>query len=312
MGKAFPDDVPLEAKMVTRAIERAQRTVEDRNFEIRKDVLKYDEVMNEQRKVIYRRRQQILDGNELRDEALDAITATVERTVIASCPTEFPEEWDLEELDREVHAVFPTRVTAEDLENIAHRDGLVEMLTADALELYEEKEESIGADNLREIERRVMLSMIDQHWREHLYEMDYLREGINLRAMGQRDPLAEWQREGFDMFEAMMGLVQDNFVQYVSHLQVATVADAPRAPAAKGMRYTAADDSVQGAAALRATAATMAPEELAGDFDAGPEPIASSNGEEIVQQPVRVEKTPGRNEPCYCGSGKKYKLCHGR
>src|SRR5262249_10195753 len=159
-----------------------------------------------------------------------------------------PEEWDLEELDREVHSVFPTRVTGEELENVAHRDAVVEMLTADALELYEEKEESIGADNLREIERRVMLSMIDQHWREHLYEMDYLREGINLRAMGQRDPLAEWQREGFDMFEAMMGLVQDNFVRYVSHLQVATVADAPRAPATAGMRYTAADDSVQGAA----------------------------------------------------------------
>jgi preprotein translocase subunit SecA len=316
MGRAFPDDVPLEAKMVTRAIERAQRTVEDRNFEIRKDVLKYDEVMNEQRKVIYRRRQQILDGNDMGEEALEAITATVERTVLASCPTEFPEEWDLDELEREIHAVFPTRVAREDLENVSHRDALVEMLTADALELYEEKEASIGAENLREIERRVMLSMIDQHWREHLYEMDYLREGINLRAMGQRDPLAEWQREGFDMFEAMMGLVQDNFVQYVSHLQVATVADAPRAPSAKGMRYTAADDSVQGAAAMRAAAATMAPEQLAGDFagdfDAGPEPVASPNGEEVVQQPVRVEKTPGRNEPCYCGSGKKYKLCHGR
>src|SRR5262249_10956265 len=227
MNASFPDDMPLESKMVSKAVERAQGTVEDRNFEIRKNVLKYDEVMNEQRKVIYKRRQQILDGEDLREEATEAITATVERTVNASCPTEFPEEWDLEELDREVRVVFPTRVAAEDLETVAHRDGLVEMLTADALELYEEKEESIGSDNLREIERRVMLSMIDQHWREHLYEMDYLREGINLRAMGQRDPLAEWQREGFDMFEAMMGLVQDNFVRYVSHLQVATVADPP-------------------------------------------------------------------------------------
>jgi len=314
MGRAFPDDVPLEAKMVTRAIERAQRTVEDRNFEIRKDVLKYDEVMNEQRKVIYRRRQQILDGNELRDDAIDAIEASIARMVAANCATEYPEEWDLDELERQMHVVFPTRITRDDLESIAHRDGLTEMLTADALDLYESKEESIGAENLREIERRVMLSMIDQHWREHLYEMDYLREGINLRAMGQKDPLAEWQREGFDMFEAMMGLIQDNFVQYVSHLQVATVADAPRAPAATEMQFLSADDADQGAAAMRATAASMPAEELMGEFDpdAGGAVAVADGGFEEAQQPVRVEKTPGRNEPCYCGSGKKYKLCHGR
>ncbi len=268
MGKAFPDDVPLEAKMVTRAIERAQRTVEDRNFEIRKDVLKYDEVMNEQRKVIYRRRQQILDGGELRDEAFEAISTTVERAVLANCATEFPEEWDLDELDRQMHVIYPTRITREQLDDVRHRDGLVQLLVDDALDLYETKEQAVGAENLREIERRVMLSMIDQHWREHLYEMDYLREGINLRAMGQKDPLAEWQREGFDMFEAMMGLIQDNFVQYVSHVQVAVVADAPVAPSTKGMKYISADDSVQGSAALRATAASMQPEELVGDFDA--------------------------------------------
>jgi preprotein translocase subunit SecA len=300
--------------MVTKAIERAQRTVEDRNFEIRKDVLKYDEVMNEQRKVIYRRRQQILDGEDLRETAFEAIENTVNRLIDTSCTGDYPEDWDLDELHRNLSVAFPTELSREQLDQVADLTELREVVVGDAIERYEAKEATIqgGADTLREIERRVMLSIIDQHWREHLYEMDYLREGINLRAMGQRDPLAEWQREGFDMFEAMMGLVQDNFVQYVSHLQVATVADAPRAPSAKGMRYTAADDSVQGSAALRATAATMAPEQLAGDFDAGPEPVASPNGEEVIQQPVRVEKTPGRNEPCYCGSGKKYKLCHGR
>jgi preprotein translocase subunit SecA len=304
--------MPLEAKMVTKAIERAQRTVEDRNFEIRQDVLKYDEVMNEQRKVIYRRRQQILDGNELRDEAIEAIESTIERAVYTTCITEYPEEWDLDELDRLVHATFPTRVTREQVDELTHRDAVVEVLTADALDLYQGKEDIIGGENLREIERRVMLAMIDQHWREHLYEMDYLREGINLRAMGQKDPLAEWQREGFDMFEAMMGIIQDNFVQYVSHLQVATVADSPRAPSTEGMQYSSADDDDQGAAALRATAATMAPEELTDEYE--PAPVgAVTNGEpDEVMQPVRVEKTPGRNEPCYCGSGKKYKLCHGR
>ena len=315
MGKAFPDDVPLEAKMVTRAIERAQRTVEDRNFEIRKDVLKYDEVMNEQRKVIYRRRQQILDGGDIRDEALEAIASTVERAVLANCVTEFPEEWDLEELDRQMRVIYPSRITREQLDDTLHRDALVQLLVDDALDLYDEKEQAVGADNLREIERRVMLSMIDQHWREHLYEMDYLREGINLRAMGQKDPLAEWQREGFDMFEAMMGLIQENFVQYVSHVQVAKVADAPVAPSTKGMKYLSADDSVQGSAALRATAASMQADELIGEFDpdAAASPMANGEAlEEVVQVPVRREKTPGRNEPCYCGSGKKYKLCHGR
>src|SRR5947209_4026330 len=219
MGKAFPDDVPLEARMVTKAIERAQRTVEDRNFEIRKDVLKYDEVMNEQRKVIYKRRQQILDGGDLRDEAFEATAGAVRHAVETWCPTEFPEEWDLEELHTQIESTFPTRITLEQLD-LPDRESVVQVLTDDAVELYEQKEQTIGSDSLREIERRVMLSVIDQHWPEHLYEMDYLREGINLRAMGQKDPLAEWQREGFDMFSAMMAGVQDNFVRYVSHLQV--------------------------------------------------------------------------------------------
>jgi preprotein translocase subunit SecA len=322
MGKAFPDDVPLEAKMVTKAIERAQRTVEDRNFEIRKDVLKYDEVMNEQRKVIYKRRQQILDGGDLREEALEAIGAAVEHAVETWCPSDYPEEWDLEELHRQIQATYPTEVTLDHLQSVVEREGLIALLTDDALAKYEAKEAEIGADTLREIERRVMLSVIDQHWREHLYEMDYLREGINLRAMGQKDPLAEWQREGFDMFSAMMGGIQDNFVRYVSHLKVAAD-DTPRA-GPRNIRYSAAEDPVQGSGALQAAAAA-APPELVADTagmpagggsvavatEPGPAP-AEVPPEEVVQQPVRVEKTPGRNEPCWCGSGKKFKLCHGR
>ncbi len=311
MGKAFPDDVPLEAKMVTRAIERAQRTVEDRNFEIRKDVLKYDEVMNEQRKVIYRRRQQILEGGDLRDDTVDAVEAAIDRVVVASCPGEFPEEWNVEELVREMQTVFPTTVTAEQVADCTHRDAVTELYAADALEQYGAKEAKIGAENLREVERRVMLSMIDQHWREHLYEMDYLREGINLRAMGQRDPLSEWQREGFDMFEAMMGQIQDSFVSYILHVEVA-LQEQPQSPSLSGVRYTAAEDPVQGASALRATAATMTEEELYSELDAGAAEPVAPNGAEAAQTPVRVEKTPGRNEPCWCGSGKKYKLCHGR
>ncbi|MGH9013922.1 MAG: preprotein translocase subunit SecA [Acidimicrobiia bacterium] len=328
MGKAFPDDVPLEAKMVTKAIERAQRTVEDRNFEIRKDVLKYDEVMNEQRKVIYRRRQQILDGGDLREDAFEAIEAAVQHAVETWCPGEFPEDWDLEELHRQIQVTYPTSIALEQLKDVVQRDGLITLLTDDALAQYEAKEQAIGAETLREIERRVMLSVIDQHWREHLYEMDYLREGINLRAMGQKDPLAEWQREGFDMFAAMMDGIQDNFVRYVSHLQVVTD-DAPRSRT-RNIRYSAAENPVQGAGALRAAAAGGPPPEVDddGQVDLGgaqpplgdmqpplggvQQPPAEAPPEDVPQQPVRVEKTPGRNEPCWCGSGKKYKLCHGR
>ncbi len=316
MGKAFPDDVPLEAKMVTKAIERAQRTVEDRNFEIRKDVLKYDEVMNEQRKVIYKRRQQILDGGDLRDEAFEAIEGAVRHAVETWCPTEYPEEWDLEELHTQIQSTFPTRITLEQLD-LPDREQVVQVLTDDAVELYEQKEQTIGSDALREIERRVMLSVIDQHWREHLYEMDYLREGINLRAMGQKDPLAEWQREGFDMFSAMMAGVQDNFVRYVSHLQV-VADDAPRQQASN-VRYSSAEGPVQGSEALQAAAAGQPLEEPVGDgmdgdgVAAAPTATAvAERPEDVVQQPVHVEKTPGRNEPCYCGSGKKFKHCHGR
>jgi preprotein translocase subunit SecA len=313
MDRAFPDDMPLEAKMVTKAIERAQRTVEDRNFEIRKDVLKYDEVMNEQRKVIYRRRQQILDGEELRDQAIEAIEDVIDRLLGASCPGEFPEDWDLDELHREIQVALTTDLAREQLDDAQHIDQLRELVVADALARYEAKEQSLGAGTLREIERRVMLSVIDQHWREHLYEMDYLREGINLRAMGQRDPLAEWQREGYDMFEAMMAGVEDDFVRYVTHLQV--VAEEESRPAVRNVQYSAPEDPVQGSGALRATAAATPPEllEAGGELDGGVEDRPAPSPEaEPSMEPVRVEKVPGRNEPCYCGSGKKFKLCHGR
>ena len=302
MGKAFPDDVPLEAKMVTKAIERAQRTVEGRNFEIRKDVLKYDEVMNEQRKIIYRRRQQILDGGDLQAETMEAFGSNISRMVAGCCPGEFEEQWDLPELHTQAQSFFPTRVTLEQLQGELTLQEIEDLLLDDVTALYEAKEESIGSEQLREIERRVMLSVIDQHWREHLYEMDYLREGINLRAMGQRDPLSEWQREGFDMFEAMIGLIEDDFVRYVTHLQV--VVDEPAPARVQQLRYSAPDEANAGSSAMAAIAATLPPEELPDAPEVVPEAVA--------QQPVKVDKTPGRNEPCWCGSGKKFKLCHGK
>src|SRR5207237_1073861 len=243
MNASFPDDMPLESKMVSRAVERAQGTVEGRNFEIRKNVLKYDEVMNEQRKVIYRRRQQILDGEDLREEAVEAITAAIGRLVDQYCSGEFSEEWDVAGLLDAARSYFPSRLTKAQLDEVFNADALEELLLADALELYESKENQIGAEALRDIERRVLLSVLDQHWREHLYEMDYLQEGINLRAMGQQDPLSEWQREGFDMFEAMMGQIEDDFVRYVFHLQV-VIDEEPR-PDIRNVSYSAPSDPVQ-------------------------------------------------------------------
>ena len=308
MDKSFEDDVPLESKMVSKAVERAQGTVEDRNFEIRKDVLKYDEVMNEQRKIIYRRRQQILDGEDLGEAATEAIESAINRLVDQYCGGEFVEEWNTEGLLEDTRTHFPTRCTKEQLDAAGDTQAMTEMLVADATALYSEKEASVGADTLRDIERRVMLSVIDQHWREHLYEMDYLQEGINLRAMGQQDPLSEWQREGFDMFEAMMGQIEDDFVQYVFHLQV-VVDDQPQSPM-RNVQYSAPSDPVQGSTSIASALAAAEPE-LTMNAGGPPEAIAA-NAEPVAQAPVRVEKTPGRNEPCFCGSGKKYKLCHGR
>jgi preprotein translocase subunit SecA len=308
MDKSFEDDVPLESKMVSKAVERAQGTVEGRNFEIRKDVLKYDEVMNEQRKIIYKRRQQILDGEDLRDVAIDAIESTIGRLVDQYCGGEFAEEWNTEGLLDDTRTHFPTRIAKEQLDSAGDTQAMSELLLDDATALYLEKEESIGEDTLRDIERRVMLSVIDQHWREHLYEMDYLQEGINLRAMGQQDPLSEWQREGFDMFEAMMGQIEDDFVQYVYHLQV-VVDDQPQS-AVKNVQYSAPSDPVQGSTSI-VSAMAAEQQQLAMDPDDAQD-IQAMMTEEVVQEPVRVEKTPGRNDPCFCGSGKKYKLCHGR
>ncbi|MGH8998318.1 MAG: preprotein translocase subunit SecA [Acidimicrobiia bacterium] len=310
MGKSMPDDVPIEAKMVTKAIERAQRTVEDRNFEIRKDVLKYDEVMNEQRKVVYKRRQQVLDGEDLRDQALEAIEHAVGHAVDTFCPSDFPEEWDLAELLRYVTGYFPTTVDLAQLEAAGGRDEMTDLLSADALARYEEKEALIGTEQMREIERRVMLSVIDQKWREHLYEMDYLQEGINLRAMGQKDPLTEWRREGFDMFEAMIAAIEDDFVRYVFHQKVVKDEPAPAAaPPAPKLTYSAPEGPVQGAEAVRSAGAA----EAAAGGEVATEAVApAGNGRRAAPEPVQVERVPGRNEPCHCGSGKKYKFCHGR
>jgi preprotein translocase subunit SecA len=307
MGKALPDDMPIEAKSVTKAIERAQNTVEQRNAEIRKNVLKYDEVMNEQRKVIYKRRDQILDDADLRDEAIEYLVEAVEGVISAFCVSDFNEEWDLDGLVPEIQQFWPTTATVEELAQLSTTDELYERLMGEAQAYYEQREAELGTDTMREVERQVMLRIIDQKWREHLYEMDYLQEGINLRAMGQKDPLVEWQREGFEMFGSMMQGIAQDFVKYVMHAQV-TVAQQPQAAAQVGnVQYSAPSDPSESQGGMAAAARAQAA--LDTDGEAPPEAV-----EEVTQKPVVKtdwEKTP-RNAPCPCGSGKKFKLCHGR
>ena len=305
MGRALPDDEPIEAKMVTKAIERAQNTVEQRNAEIRKNVLKYDAVMNEQRKVIYKRRDQILEDADLREETLDYLAEAIESAVNTYCVSEIDEEWDLEGLHNEVSGFWSTDLTQEDLARVTSTDELKSMLNAEAIEKFEAREVELTPEVMRQLERQVMLNIIDQHWREHLLEMDYLQEGIGLRAMGQRDPLVEWQREGFAMFGDMMDSIAQDFVKYVMHAQV--VEKPEEAPAAvKNVQTSGPDDAASSGGRMAAAARAQA----AADGQPAPTAVAEA---EPVNEPVRKsdwDKTP-RNAPCPCGSGKKFKQCHG-
>jgi preprotein translocase subunit SecA len=324
MSRTLPDDVPIESKTVTKAIERAQNTVEGRNAEIRKDVLKYDEVLDKQRKVIYESRLQVIDGEDLREKTEALLEETIDLLVQSTCPSEYPEDWDLERLVHECAQYFPTQFTVDDLSEATTKVQLSESLLEEALDQYRSRDEQFpgGESQAREIERDVMLQIIDQRWRDHLAEMDYLREGINLRAMGQQDPLVAWQKEGYDMFGQMMESIDDDYLRYVLHVQVieepAAVHDLARAS------YQAADDPVMGSSAFNGI-------QVADDLD-GPVPatngapaqatmvqtnanrVAADASGEVVNTPVMKSPTEkmGRNEPCWCGSGKKFKLCHGR
>ncbi|HEX4903767.1 MAG TPA: preprotein translocase subunit SecA [Acidimicrobiales bacterium] len=332
MGKALPEDVPLEAKMVTKAIERAQQTVEQRNAEIRKNVLKYDEVLNEQRKVIYELRDQILDKTDLKAKIHDKyLPEAVESLVATYCVADFSEEWDLEGLVAAVAEYWPSEVTVEQLARCASSDEVYEVLVDEALSRYEAREEELGEDVMRQVERQVMLRIIDTAWREHLREMDYLQEGINLRAMGQRDPLTEWQREGFEMFEAMIARIERDLVRYVMHVQV-KAPEEPQAPAAPavGMQFKTSDMKAAEAQPLAEAEPRISDVQTSGPADPSTQPgglstmaraeAAASGAPKPVEETAPAGHTPvvrsdwdktPRNAPCPCGSGKKFKLCHG-
>ncbi len=316
MDRAMPDDVPIESKMVTKSVERAQTTVEQRNAETRKNVLKYDEVFNQQRKIIYQRRLQLMDQGDLRDETIEAIGTTAEGLVSTHCQDDLDDTWDLDGLITDARQFWPTELTPSDLVSCRSLAELAERLSDDAVDVFEKREAELGADVMRQVENQIMLQLIDQRWREHLTEMDQLRQGIGLRAMGQRDPLTEFQREGFDMFSAMMTALESDYVRYVMHVQVvqpAPVATQEVPEESKAPEETAqvGDVAAKGLNAPVPTAVDVHAEKA--DVDA---PSASARPEAAAPRANRPKvndewDSTGRNEPCPCGSGKKFKKCHG-
>ncbi len=285
LAAGLPEDEPIESKMVSNAIKSAQTQVEAQNFEIRKNVLKYDDVMNRQRLVIYSERRLVLEGKDIGDQVQDFVGETVSAYVRAATAEGYSEDWNLADLWTALKLIYPISFTAEQLlAEIGGAEALdAEFLEAKILEdaqaAYAKREAQLGAEVLRELERKVLLSVLDRKWREHLYEMDYLQEGIGLRAMAQRDPLVEYQREGYELFAAMMDAIKEELASLVFNVEVTVEGDGS-AIEAKGisnkpaqvtpLQYTAADE----------------------------------NG-------VVTSGDVSRNSPCPCGSGKKFKRCHG-
>ena len=311
MKKALPDDAPLGDKFVSKAIERAQNTVEQRNAETRKNVLKYDEVMNEQRKVIYARRNEILSGEDLREDTINNFAAVIDDALDRYCVTEHKEDWDLEGLATALQALWPQRVESSDLEKHQDVNELYEAVMGNAIQFYESREQELTPDVMRQVEGQIMLRILDQRWRDHLYSMDYLKEGIHLRAMGQKNPLTEWQREGFEMFETMMDSVSEDFVKYVSHIEIS---DNPKTDNEKNtldqsqnVQYSGTDEIASGA--LAAISSNKAAEAVMDNAPTVVEENKSVKQKTVVKS--EFEKT-GRNDPCPCGSGKKFKQCCGR
>lgn len=283
----WPEDEPIEAKMVTRAVQNAQGQIEELNYERRKNVLKYDEVMNGQRTVIYGERRKILEGEDLTEETLGFIRDVVEATVATYCPPDvFEEEWDKEGLFTALAEVYPVSLTTQQIDEIGGSEALQAAFVEDALAAYAAKEEALGDTMMRELERVVLLNIIDTRWREHLYEMDYLQEGIYLRSYAQKDPITEYRREAFDMFEELTSTIQTEFVRYIYRVELVNPEQPQRrvsGPKVNRVRESHGDEQ----AAEGSTAAQ------------------ASNPNQVIS-----DKVP-RNAPCPCGSGRKYKKCHG-
>jgi preprotein translocase subunit SecA len=321
---------PISAGMLSKQIEKAQRKVEEQNFLIRKRVLEFDDVMNQQREVVYEYRDRILEGRDMGEEARDQIAQVVDRMVEEYTPGDFVEEWDVDGMFTQLRQIWDVDVDPDELNvDQIDREELKRLLTDDAHELYQEREEELGEELMRALERYLLLEIIDQRWREHLYDMDYLREGIHLRGFAQIDPLVAYKNEAFTLFQDLMHAIWSDFARMVFNVQVEIeggdgagdgVAAIPQRPAGgssttPGRVSYSGGGPVDGREAM-ALAAGASAEDAAAFAAMGAEASAEAE-QELEALPVveqrRVDEADqiGRNDPCWCGSGKKFKKCHG-
>ncbi len=312
----IPEDEPMQASILSKQIENAQKKVEEQNFVARKNVLKYDDVMNTQRKVIYEQRRQVLEGEDMSDQVKEWISEVVGRVVQQFTQEEYAQDWDIDALCKAMEALYGTDITPQELEeekvDVRSREALVDEFCEDALLEYEEKEKELGSELMRELERFIILQVVDQRWREHLDSMDYMREGIHLRGMAQKDPLVEYRNEGHLMFQELSYAIREEVVNVLFHAQLepGSPGDELGPPASPngqppGGNLQYEHESLAGADAIAA----------AGMGGAATATMAMSGGGSVATGPRQIVKSDkeniGRNDPCWCGSGKKFKKCHG-
>jgi preprotein translocase subunit SecA len=314
------NQLPIEHKMLSKQIEGAQKKVEEQNFLIRKRVLEYDDVMNQQREIIYEYRDRILEGQDMSEIAREQIAEAVERIAREYMAGEYQEDWELDGLFTQLDQIYDHSFEVDDIKEGTDRETLVGQLREDVVEAYDEREEELGDELMRALERFMLLQIIDERWREHLHDMDYLREGIHLRGFAQIDPLVAYKNEGFEMFTELMNNIWDEFARYVFNVEVQTEEQQPAQAAGPNWGMggnstatrnlnTSGGRGLAGSDAIAAAAGAAVP---AGAAEAG------QMAAEAVEAPVAVEtrrlddtEKIGRNDPCWCGSGKKFKKCHG-
>jgi preprotein translocase subunit SecA len=308
------NEEPIEAGILSKQIEKAQRRVEEQNFLIRKRVLEYDDVMNEQRRVVYAYRDEILEGRDMGGAARDEITQVIGRMVDDYTGSDFIEDWDVDGLSTALQDIFPGDIGSEDELN-AHPDRteLTDALTGEAMDLYDRREAELGDELMRALERYLLLQIIDQRWREHLYDMDYLREGIHLRGFAQIDPLVAYKNEAFELFRDLMNTIWSDFARMIFHVEVEVegangngAGQYDPSTSTGGARQITYSGGVgaQQPSALAAAAAGAGVGYAEGDYEEQPMPV-------VEQRRVDESEQIGRNDPCWCGSGKKFKKCHG-
>ena len=352
MAKGMPEGEPIEAKSVSKGVRTAQKAVESRNFEIRKNVLKYDDVMNKQRTVIYAERQAVLKGADIHEDILKFIDDTVLSYIKgANNGSDKPADWDWDGLFKAISSVYPIAVEQEAAKDAVDKlkgdkavEALKELIVSDAKDQYSDFEDKLGSEGLRQLERRVVLAVLDRKWREHLYEMDYLKDGIGLRGMGQRDPLVEYQREGYQMYNSMIEAIKEETIQLLFHVDIERVAmtedEETESDEDEAVNAAEAVMGLDGEAAATGESAPAEPEtddeaekttidELADEQKnekgiVGMQPISHAEGKvpankrpksEELHSPWADGRTfpgTGKNAQCPCGSGRKYKMCHGQ